>query len=207
MPLAPLPQGSRIRCEELHDGLRVVLPAPRPWWRWLPVLFLLGWLGGWACGVAFASFMLWTILQADTPLSLLPASFVALWLVLWTIGGLTAARAVRHLAWPLPETIKLSNDALEFDIGSARLGGFPDADDDDAEKDATLRLRRKAFVERGTLGRRELAPIAIRFERRIAYLLLAEGDATVRLGYTLGEPELEWLQGVLEAWRTGRLEP
>jgi hypothetical protein len=81
-------KGREWSLEEVPEGTRFVIPAPRIW----PLaLFFSFWLAGWTAGEASAVKSVWGIISgADSWFALLPAGFLLFWLAGWTAGGVFA---------------------------------------------------------------------------------------------------------------------
>ncbi len=93
---------------------------PRGAGRFVVAGFLTFWLCGWAAGELFALWFLWTVLH--TGQGPLPAVlFVLVWVVLWSLGGLSALREVLRCLWSEDHLLLHGDGRLERVV---RLGPF-----------------------------------------------------------------------------------
>lgn len=71
----------KAKIEKTIEGLRIIIPSKK---NWFALLFGTAWMGGWFFGFVNASGMLFYSGIANMGAS----SFIAFWLLAWTIGGL-----------------------------------------------------------------------------------------------------------------------
>lgn len=185
-----------IEEREEWDGLRLSWPHPAAGTgRFGTAAFLMFWLCGWAFG--------W-VMVAGTIAAGKGNLFLFGWLGAWTIGGGAAIRALwLLLRRPRPESVVLGWDALAYDPGTspahalqrnscwtANTRGTPEASYD--------RIKKRNRIPKDELGKFVVDRVGER--QRLTF---DWGAQRVEVGSCLGEPEREWLQAVLEAWRVG----
>ena len=198
MKIEPRPPGSGIRIAETFEGLEILCPVKANWGlRLFIVLFLGGWLAGWAVGEVFA---IRALFSADTPL--VARLFLFVWLCLWTFGGIAALGFMAAaLVRPRPEKLVLRPRDLVYGRGDAGIGA--------TEKDPPsrssrgirgfIRRQRVRIVPRGQVGeaRLEGAQDAPRLTVRF-------GTDDQEIGRDLPREDKEWLASLLRAWLAER---
>lgn len=202
MPIvAPPPAGSRIEIRDAAEGLELRMPRPLGWMRWIPALFIIFWLGGWAVGEVAAAYILAVVLQGGAggggPIFSL---FLSAWLALWTYGGISAFYAAAALVRAKPERIVLSAEQLDFDLGI-----FGDPMGLAALAGRGIRPESWSRVPKAQWPRNEIDSISIVYGRRGPKVVVRRGKEQALLGWQLGEPELEWLRDLLLTWRGGKI--
>lgn len=84
--------------------------------RYLIVIFMLAWLGGWAIGLYSVAN---TLLSGDVN------PFLIFWMIGWTVGGLMAMRNVYLLARPAkPERLTFDSISLNYQKGTSPFAGI-----------------------------------------------------------------------------------
>ncbi len=108
-----VPTASRIDVAREPGRLRITAKVRR---NWFIVIFLSGWLGGWAMGETFA---IKALASGGTPGG--ASAFLVFWLIAWTAGG---GAAIYSLLWNLVgrEEITLDGRTLTVRLGAAGLG-------------------------------------------------------------------------------------
>lgn len=159
--------------------------------RYLVVLFLLAWLGGWAIGEYSVATQ---ILNGQID------PFLIFWLIGWTVGGIFAMCSVYFLARPAkPEKIILDAASLTFEAGTPILAGmaFQRANKrEDKDDFAPVNSKSKYVVPRKDVGEIKLERVGERQRLTFDY-----GAERVEVGFFLKEPEREWLFSVLKQWK------
>lgn len=187
----PKPLNSQIQV--IDDFNRTVI-----WWknprggssRFLSVLFMLAWLGGWAFGEFWVAY---TVFTGKGNL------FIICWLAAWTVGGIFAIRQVYFLARPSrPEKIILDTTSLTFEVGTSNAGVSSNkrSEDEDAAPDYS---QNKYIVPKNEIGEIKLERVGERQRLTFDY-----GAERIEVGFFLKEPEREWLFSVLKQWRGGK---
>lgn len=188
--LIPTPKPLNSEIQVVADFSRTVI-----WWknprgggsRYLSILFMLAWLGGWAVG-EFAAAL--SVFSGKANL------FVIFWLMAWTVGGAFAIRQVYFLARPSkPEKIILDATSLTFEVGTSNAEGWSNKRKED-EDAAPAYSENKYIVPKKDLGKIRLERVGERQRLTFDY-----GAERVEVGFFLKEPEREWLFEVLKQWK------
>lgn len=195
--LAQPPVGSKIETIADAGGLHLTLPVTKPsLLRWLPALFLLGWMAGWAVGwwSAFSALFL-----KDKGPTGGGTVFLAGWLIAWTAGGVMAMLALyRLLQKPRPATLLLTPELLRYDPGVQPLDFTNWAQQQRRQNPLTaFRSKPTAIMPRAEAGEPKLARVGEELR-----LTIDHGVQRVAVGESLSEPELEWLAEILRRWKS-----
>jgi hypothetical protein len=192
--VAPPPTGSVITTKLEPDHTAIAWPNPGGGpVRYLVALFLLFWLGGWAWGLISVGGQ---ILRGGLD----PATlFLVFWLGAWLVGGGFALLYLGRLVRPARGArLRLHTDRLLYDPGWTPLTAMARAAARAQRPSVATMLQVPARVEvaRATAGEVRLERLGERLR-----LTMDHGPDRVEFGDTLGEPEKEWLAGVLRQWR------
>lgn len=198
MKLPDPPKNSQIQSKSELNGMTLFWKKPGGGpFRYFIILFLGFWLCGWFAGLVSAGKGL---LSGEGP-----SAFLAIWLAMWTLGGVFAGGMIYLLLRPQkPESIMLERDRFKYDTGAAPMNFM----------NPYYMMRKKQNV---------MNPFAMIFQRRKMYELVRskcpefvleglgddqrlrfdDGADRITIGESLKEPEREWLAQVLNAWRSG----
>ncbi|MFO0949748.1 MAG: hypothetical protein U0835_01070 [Isosphaeraceae bacterium] len=187
------PAGGVVRQRDEVEGPVLYWYAPSSLvGRLFGSLFLGGWLCGWAAGeYSVAS----ELLSGKAP------TFLIGWLAAWTAGGCAAMYAFWSMVRPSrPESLLLGDRELVYDPGW-RVPPLTEMSQATSDGRNPLSRGRRVVVPREDVSRFVLDRVGER--QRLTF---DHGAKRVEVGACLGEPEREWLFGVLEQWRQrGRL--
>ncbi len=180
------PEGSRITLKIERGYEKIIAPhASGGLFRWVIVLFLMAWLGGWAIGLATVIGKIWTSTQGR--------AFLIFWLIGWSIGGIAAMSFLyRLLRRSRPETFLLTVPSLSYDSGMAlpKIGI-----DHRAQKEFWSGMYKKR--RRIRFRPAELKTLRIRETGGTHRLTIDHGKERIELAPTLTEVEREWLYAFL----------
>ena len=198
---ATKPSGGLIEEVDHWDGRRLFWQIPKGGvGRYFAAVFLGCWLCGWAVGWVVVVWQLFDGQNIDTGGRL----FLGVWLCGWTVGGGAAIWTLWTMLRPgRPESVTLGDDHLDYDPGTTPVNLF---------MQSRMRFWSGQVPDWPTLPRIKtpirVAKTAIRKfgidrvgERQ--RLSFDQGAKRVEIGVCLDEPEREWLQMTLEAWRLG----
>jgi len=160
--------------------------------RYLIVIFMLAWLGGWAVGLYSVGN---TLLSGDVN------PFLIFWMIAWTVGGLMAIRNVYILARPTkPERLTFDSISLNYKRGTVPFGGvewnFGKRNNDELFK-TFQKIKNKYSILKKDIGDVKLERIGENQRLTIDY-----GSERIEIGEFLQEPEREWLLEVLKKWKS-----
>lgn len=209
-PIPPPPSNSKLTLEYTEEGdarLSWPLRQERGCARFGAAGFLGFWLCGWAAGETFAIIALVGMCgfgpmekaqQVAQGPGWLAVLFLAGWLGLWTIGGVSAMLTVyTMLRGPQPNHLILRSTGLTYqpDLPTAKSGHwtYPNA----TPPTTRLPWQRRKIVN---VPRAELGPIRLRRIAGDQELTIDHGAERVEIGSELTEPEREWLAAVLRTW-------
>jgi hypothetical protein len=133
--------------------------------------FLVFWLCGWLVFFVYAVF---NLLNGES------VAFLVSWLGVWIVAGCLVMRALwAMLRSPLPESLRLETDVLQYDSG------------------CRLQRRDKRVIE---FARTDLYGVALEPVRERERLCLDLGDGWFEIGASLREAERKWMFAVLQQW-------
>lgn len=160
--------------------------------RYLIVIFMLAWLGGWAVGLYSVG---------NTLLSGNLNPFLIFWMIGWTVGGLMAMRNVYFLARPAkPERLVIDSISLNIQKGTSPFAGVSwgiEKKDKDSSLPIFQKVKNKYLIPKKDIGDIKLERIGERQRLTIDY-----GSERIEIGEFLQEPEREWLFETLKRWKT-----
>jgi hypothetical protein len=194
VPTQAPPEGSSFTLGPEGDGrYRITWPSAESGLeRWGGAAFVAFWLCGWAVGEVVGLAALARAWRAGWVALL---CLDAVWLTLWTLGGLWAMRVLRGLIrGGSLERVTLGVDELHHDPG-ARV---PPREKHEGEG---IRGLFKRWPRPRTFRREQVGDSLLldRVGERQRLSVDGAGER-VEIGYLLREPEREWLHGVLRAW-------
>jgi hypothetical protein len=161
------------------------------WSRYLIVIFLLAWLGGWATGEYSVAKK---VLNGETN------PFEIFWLIGWTVGGLFAMANIYFMVRPTKaEKLNFDSYSLQFKPGTPPFAGINRSgnSDEDAKK-ATFfqKTKSKYIIPKAEIGEIKLERVGERQRLRIDH-----GVERIEIGRFLQEPEREWIFESLKQWK------
>ena len=181
--MKPLPSGSYLLVQQTGRDATITIPNPILAGQFLPGLFLLAWLGGWAAGEYF---VIRTLLTGESPGG--ASAFMLFWLAGWTVGGLFAMLQLRRIfTLPKPEVISWDVGGVTYQPGSGQ----------DTRK-RTLWATLFGIREPATqIDRRDLASLQLRDIGGRNRLTVDAGAQRIELGQLATDVEREWIYDVL----------
>jgi len=190
------PNGSSIQTKSEYNAITLYWKKPSGGpFRYIIILFLICWLCGWSFGFVNVG---GELLAGKGPIP-----FLVIWLAMWTMGGAFAGVVLYLLIRPQsPESVTLESNQFKYDTGSASVNIF----------NYHWMMRKKQNIN----------PFSMLFQKRKTYeftrsecpefILEGLGDDQrlrfdigadrITIGEYLKEPEREWLEQILNAWRT-----
>jgi hypothetical protein len=185
--LLPPPTDSRIQVQ--NDFNSTLLSWQNPTGglkRYLILLFLIAWMGGWAMGEKSA---ISSIAKGDSAVV-----FLVFWLAGWTVGGIFCVATIFRLAQPArPERILLDQLILSWEPGTDHLDLL-------SRRRSPLQLFEPARSCRVT--KKEIREIKLERDDERQRLTFDYGSKRIEVGKYLEEPEREWLFSVLQSWKS-----
>jgi hypothetical protein len=180
------PPGSSISIASDGIDSTIVIPATTSASRYLPGLFLLFWLGGWAIGFRDVSSK---ILAGNAN------AFLVFWLCGWTVGGVLAVVSLYRVFRPaVPETLQLKRNSVAYDSGIQPLQFNSSSRNKGARHAWSNVFYKRLRVE---IDRRQLQSLRLR-ETESGNRLTIDVDAQrLEIAPTASEVEREWLTGYL----------
>ena len=185
MDLNP-PPGSSISIASDGIDSTIVIPPRTSASRYLPGLFLLFWLGGWAVGFKDVGSR---VLAGNAN------AFLVFWLCGWTVGGVLAVISLYRVFRPaVPETLKLTRNSVAYDSGIPPMQFNASLRNKGARNAWGSIFCKRVRVE---IDRRQLQSLRLR-ETESGNRLTIDVDARrLELAPTASEVEREWLAGYL----------
>jgi hypothetical protein len=165
--------------------------------RYFIATFLIFWLCGWAIGWVTAATQL---IRGNARGGEL---FLAIWLGLWTIGGVFAFCMLYFLLRPpRPESVTLGFTTFRFDSGTATINYFfnpwyaMQRYNSQWPFPGIFQRRKRLEIPKGDLAQVVMERVGERQRLCFDY-----GADRIEIGESLREPEREWLAAVIEEWR------
>jgi hypothetical protein len=185
MDLNP-PPGSSISIASDGIDSTIVVPATSSASRYLPGLFLLFWLGGWAVGFRDVGSQ---VLAGNAN------AFLVFWLCGWTVGGVLAVVSLYRIFRPaVPETLKLKRNSVAYDAGIQPPQFNLFSRNKGARSAWSNTFYKRVRVE---IDRRQLQSLRLR-ETESGNRLTIDVDAQrLEIAAAASEVEREWLAGYL----------
>jgi hypothetical protein len=185
MDLNP-PPGSSISIATDGIDRTVLIPATNGAWRYLPGLFLLFWLGGWAVGFRDVGSK---VLAGNAN------AFLIVWLCGWTVAGVFAVVSIYRVFRPaVPESLTLKRNSVAYDSGIQPLQFDSSWRHKGARYAWVYTFPKRVRVE---IDRRQLQSLRLR-ETESGNRLTIDVDAQrLEIAPTASEVEREWLAGYL----------
>ena len=188
----PLPINSKIVIK--NELNRTIISWKNPqgnWSRYLILIFLLAWIGGWATGeYSVAKKML----NGETN------PFEIFWLIGWSVGGIFAMANIYLMVRPTKaEKLNFDSYSLEFKSGTPPFAGINHSrnNEEKANKAAFFqRSKSKYIIPKTEIGEIRLERVGERQRLRIDH-----GIERIEIGMFLQEPEREWLFEILKQWK------
>ena len=188
--LPPKPSGSTIEVQ--NDFRAIVLSWKNPKGgpaRYLTLLFLIAWMGGWVFGEVSA---LAQVLKGGAA-----EGFLIFWLMGWTVGGAFCATMIFKLARPSrPERLTLDGLYLLHEPGTEPFN--PSRKRDKYGNPFELFRQNKSHQ----VAKKDVGEIRIDRVGERQRLSFDYGAKRIEVGAYLEEPEREWLLAVLKSWKS-----
>ena len=178
--------GMQSIIDEDFNFLRISTPAPR---SWIAIIFLCIWLAGWAFGEILAFTIIVSILSdmSLTKETLIDSggyiaigcigTFLLVWIVLWTYGGI---QAIRNILWQLAGW-EIINFAVDFITIRRPIFGIGKSEEFILSHIEKLRIESDPSKRLASLGRSK------RFSR--GTIAFEYGGSPIRIGVGLPESD------------------